>query len=630
MTQDAFTSVAVAFERSSHLKLRTSNRVAAAAANIAMAAQAQEEAASLTRDLAMSFSHRARPCGAQNSIQKEQVASEMLLPAFKGHSQATKRGTEATVGFETATLASKRIKVKSNIVPQSQLRSRSIRGKKRRQVSDYGATLKTEASPIITDLPPLPFTTLDVDTEKNKSKEATSTRQFETEVTRRCEFCKKASNICVMMHCLACRRLYHASCFVHAFKPYVDNQTPLWDQLARLQLQVPEHRGNFFHCLSCKAAFMDFYESGGYMWDCTCPTCVQPEVTVTYRQQKLVQMMNDMEMEKQRKKENKRNQQKSTNENGSIAKPSRLRKVATSRCSQDHQPRICSSAMTEAKDTAAVSFNNKRREDTILPAHSNSDDTCKSLAVVTMASNDDNLIVQTEVSQKEQEVFRQDVQHEETLLIGVEQSIISSHDDSVTVENAPVLTEDALLRASCDLQSQRALNQAMSEAEIAVRNMRDLALFKPLTSPSTHLSKTLLNEFVAHVVCLSPKYVMNMANGNLVDRVLRSRTLEPGNSFPRKVGWLGFSRNAEIARTIQCRCCQHGYTYDEFVHHAGISVTALKTKARHLLYVVERTDESALVPFSAFALTLSVAGASHELETLLKELQPPPFASRVL
>ena len=142
---------------------------------------------------------------------------------------------------------------------------------------------------MINDLPPLPFTSTRVkslrkDKRKARSKQfgSAKTRTVDAATTevgddggdddgeRPCEFCHKVANVCVLMHCHACRRVYHAQCFVHAFKPYVDDTLPIWDQMTRLQLEAPERRRSIFRCAPCKAAFLDLYESGGELWNCDC------------------------------------------------------------------------------------------------------------------------------------------------------------------------------------------------------------------------------------------------------------------------------------------------------------------------------------------------------------------------
>uniref|UniRef100_M4BTT1 Uncharacterized protein n=1 Tax=Hyaloperonospora arabidopsidis (strain Emoy2) TaxID=559515 RepID=M4BTT1_HYAAE len=231
----------------------------------------------------------------------------------------TEHGTKKRTTAKGARPAAKRsrVGVSRNTLEKSSAKQSPPRGRKRRQVSVCEAE-PTEVSPVITDLPLLPFTNpsskpVRIDKSrprskplcknKTKTKDSTMTKVEDDEEDRCCGFCEKVANICVLMHCHACRRVYHAQCFVHAFKPYVDQSVPIWDQMQRLQQEAPEHRGNIFRCASCKAAFLDFYGSGGYLWDCDCVTCSQPEKALPYRQRKLVQMMNEMELERRRKRE---------------------------------------------------------------------------------------------------------------------------------------------------------------------------------------------------------------------------------------------------------------------------------------------------------------------------------------
>lgn len=151
-----------------------------------------------------------------------------------------------------------------------------------------------EASPIITDIPPLPFTTPTVKTSPRSTTKSPLKPVKTPEQQRCCEFCNKVANVCVLMHCTACGRVYHAQCLVNAFKSDVDRHLPIQQQMSHLQLDTPDRRGRIFRCCSCKAAFMDFYDSGGYLWDCTCPTCVEPDELLLYRKRKLLRMLGEM------------------------------------------------------------------------------------------------------------------------------------------------------------------------------------------------------------------------------------------------------------------------------------------------------------------------------------------------
>ncbi|CAI5732889.1 unnamed protein product [Peronospora farinosa] len=282
------------------------SRAAAVAATVGMAREAKQEINSLELLIESAFE-------LENRDADMEIYHVTKKRTIDGHGRALKRSEEAVT------------KVLQNTLRTESAEQNLTYGKKQRQAATYKAGF-VEPSPIITDIPPLPFTsTSPVLRIKGKNK-LKSKRYVKTKTEslhslkemngcddRHCEYCKKAANICVLMHCHACRRVYHAQCFLHAFKPYVDESMPIFGQIEHLQLKASEHRGSIFRCASCKAAFLDFYESGGYLWDCDCPTCSQPEKTVFYRQKKLVQMMNGMELEKQRKKE-----QKSQRKNGSF------------------------------------------------------------------------------------------------------------------------------------------------------------------------------------------------------------------------------------------------------------------------------------------------------------------------
>jgi len=121
--------------------------------------------------------------------------------------------------------------------------------------------------------------------------------------------------------------------------------------------------------------------------------------------------------------------------------------------------------------------------------------------------------------------------------------------------------------------------------------------------------------------------VMNMANGSLADRVVSSRTPVPDDSFPRKAGWLAFNRTPATSRHITCVCCEKDFNLDDFVAHAGVTLSEHKMKARQVLYVVERQDESALVPFNTFLPDLELV-VKNGLDAFLDTLQVPPPSPR--
>ncbi|KAJ8577345.1 hypothetical protein ON010_g1862 [Phytophthora cinnamomi] len=761
---------------------RRPSRAAAAAANADMARQAKEEAGSLGMLMASALM---RPMEQDlmvepTSIDKKRT-SEMATPPAK-RSRVTATQGSKTVTQDTLDIAS------ADLQPQ--------RGKKRRQAPVF------EAAPIITDLPPLPFTTTSPELKlKNKSKTKNkqagtsktkvnpSVEQVQGDDVRHCEFCRKTANLCVLMHCHACRRVYHAQCFWHAFKPYVDAKVPILNQLERLQLEAPERRGNIFRCVSCRAAFVDFCESGGYLWECDCPTCSQPEKVVYYRQRKLVHMMNDMELEKQRKRDQKGQ--------GAKAKKFGAAKPAISAPSSNSTPRSrrtrgSSAALDEevvderaAQPSKSLEGDEPKKENDVnnadpmdvndgvdnqpaseepagvekttvaqqisetksnpKPSQPLTDDTCKQEragshmnqgpAPTRQQEDDSSLKIKYEpVGEPEQPDLKGDdlvgavrVQREgktdywcfpvvcsRTTSLRVsgmmktgtckwslkKKAVIqceccdklfsypefAHHTDSDLVKDVRCANEDPMpylfvehrdtthhttlddflpaLRAWAARQSANntptksrkghavrheaiaavvAPTMTMTDPEAAaealpatITRLRALALFKrpkhrsDKTSLAARLSDPASLDFLAQVVCLSPKYVMNMSNGSLADRVVRSQTPVPDDSFPRKTGWLAFNRKAVASRLVTCTCCEQSFNFDGFVGHAGISLNEVKKKPRQLLYVVERMDESAVVPFSAFAMDLDTLAKGNGLDPFLDELHPPPPSPRPL
>ncbi|KAG4044908.1 hypothetical protein JG687_00012315 [Phytophthora cactorum] len=780
MPQDAMETVA-AGNNTSHPKLRTSHRAAAAAANAFMAAQVQEEAAPLGVVMAKALGPKPVKhntlASSTTPAQEQQDNMEMLLCAALGDEDTKKRASEA------AAPAPKRAKVTNRSMVQTTQQNAEPRGKKRRQAPVYEAPM--EASPIITDLPPLPFTTPDVAgkyKKKYKIRKVAPLKETETDDSRHCEFCKKVANICVLLHCHACRRVYHAGCFLHAFKPLVDAQTPILDQMERLQLEAPERRGNIFRCASCKAAFLDFYESGGYLWDCDCPTCLAPEKQVYYRQRKLVQMMNDLELEKQRKKEKKG--QKSGAAKTPVPTPSRSssaprsRRTRGSSATPDYQvvnsrtsrsrgvspeEKLKKEVENESKDEDSkvesmdvdgglqASGGDLKPEDdqNTKPQLENSDEKKETFKVneavgqqpqnqpqvTSSASSNEPAVPQHQAAQTlkakydlvdeaetpdltgDELVQAVRVQHDEKsggwsfpVMCSRTSSLHVSgimktgsckwfpkkmafiqcdccaklfkfsefvhHTDSSLVKDAKCADEDPMpflfvehrdttqhspledfqpaLRSWVGRQSanntptKSRKGRAMKpeavvpptipepEVDAAMSRLRTLALFKrpkhrsDNSSTAARLTDPATFDFVVQVVCLSPKYVMNMANGSLADRVVRSKTPVPGDSFPRKAGWMAFNRTTVNIRQITCVCCEKKFSIDDFVAHAGISQTELTKTPRKLLYVVERQDESALMPFLTFAKDLDAAATNNVVDALLSDLHPPPPSPRPL
>ncbi|EGZ14332.1 hypothetical protein PHYSODRAFT_335970 [Phytophthora sojae] len=730
---------------------RRPSRAAAAAANAGMARQGKEEEGSLGMLLA---SAQVRP------MEQEQEVVE---------SKPTRPRVAATTAGST--------KVAQDTLELTSAEQQPQRGKKRRQAPVF------EAAPIITDLPPLPFTTPSAELKlknksKSKNKHAAATTKTKAKQSveeaagddaRHCEFCRKAANVCVLMHCHACRRVYHAKCFWHAFKPYVDAKVSILDQLKRLQLEAPERRGNIFRCASCRAAF-----------------------------RKLVQMMNDMELEKQRKKDQKDKTKKSGAAKPPTSTPSRSNSTSRSQRTRrgsaalddgvlnarTTKPSTSRSVPPEGLDVKKEGDNNaegrdvKKGEDTNagpVDGVNGKKDAVKAGSEAKAVPMDVDAGADTQpgsgepgsaektthgpemeqhvstVAERQQESHPAEAatQHQETKTqpelqqlaqyaaaakkeqaeLQANQELVPAkagrtvrevrvhhetkterwcfpivcsrttslrvsgmmklgtckwplkkraviqcaccdklfgypefvhHTDSSLVKDAKCATEDPMpylfvehrdttlhtplddflpaLRSWAGRQSANnpptnsrrghALRrEAAAAVAIPTMNMTNpeaaaealpatvsrlcaLALFKrpkprsDKTSTAARLSDPPSLDFLALVVCLSPKYVMNMSNGSLVDRVVRSNTSVPDHSFPRKSGWLAFNWTVTLSRQVTCTCCEKSYTFESFVEHAGISLIELKQKSRQVLYVVERTDESALVPYNSFATDL--------------------------
>uniref|UniRef100_A0AAV1UWG2 Tify domain-containing protein n=1 Tax=Peronospora matthiolae TaxID=2874970 RepID=A0AAV1UWG2_9STRA len=673
------------------------SRAAATAATAVMARQVKQEAGAL------------------------QTLISSLSVLEKDEEMDTEHGTKKRTTTKGARPAAKRsrVGVSRNTLEKNSAKQSPPRGRKRRQVSVCEAE-PTEASPVITDLPLLPFTSSSSKPvrkdksrvrskssckNKTKTKDLTMVKVDDDEEDRCCGFCEKVANICVLMHCHACRRVYHAQCFVHAFKPYVDQSVPIWDQMQRLQQEAPEHRGNVFRCASCKAAFLDFYGSGGYLWDCDCVTCSQPEKALPYRQRKLVQMMNEMELERQRKKELKGQKKTGTPSASekSPGSPTPIQSNATPRSRQRgsstviDDPIVClqkssrsSSATRDTSPEGDKSMDIKPVEELKQSELSGDDLIC----AVDVLQNEKNggwcfSVVcsrtlsfrqggiaktgQCTWSRQEQSTIHCHccdkvyglhefvghtdhslikfvhaskgpmsflfVEHRDTAeytLLGdfqlalrswhrqesTKNSLVKSCHSSGGKQEAPAVAETPPTRLANVAATTDVTHASLSR-------IRALALFKRPkheSCESISAARLVCSEalnFVAQVVCLPPKYVMNMQNGALADLVVRSRTPAPEDSFPRKAGWLAFNRNPVSARRIVCFCCKHDFGFDEFVRHAGIPLVELQKKPSQLLYIVERLDKSALVPFNTFLSDLEYV-TTNGADSFLDELQLPP------
>ncbi|KAG7396294.1 hypothetical protein PHYBOEH_002519 [Phytophthora boehmeriae] len=699
----------------------------------------------------------------------------------------------------TATPAAKKSRVtasaSSRRAPQYTLEIASSghqtsRGKKRRQAPVF------EPSPIITDLPPLPFTTTTPEGKnkhKTKAKHKTNyAEQIDDGGGRPCDYCNKVANLCALMHCTACRRVYHAQCLLHAFKEYVDRAKPIEDQIELLKLEAPGRRGTIFRCLSCKAAFMDFYETGGYLWDCSCPTCREPEKVVYYRQRKLVDMMNEMEMERQIRREKKGGKKPNVPVKTPASEPSRSNARSRRARSSSHEPNTLFHSASQERQQ--VQTNAEKMDDVANPdclskgaTHLKEEDQAGSLDVdggskctdqtentamqqlqkpepqpsdqtsslgcLSVSKNTElqqmkanpgqppTPLVQAngipQQTQEEQATLQRELVNELEQRDLTEDDIIASvrmreeanghwlfpvmcsrtaslresgimktgmfiwdpkkygvircdccekvfscgdfvhHTDSNLVKNPRSSDEDPtsfifvqhrdgeqytlldkfrpawrayhsrqkakraiITTRTGHLMKQEAVFAAAPSSPTmtmelekdanalpkAMTRLQELALFK---RPKIWSEKAVVHsgssdtssmEFVARVVCLPSKYVLNMKDGSLADRVARSSMLDGNDVFPRKVGWLGFNRSLKTSRYVSCACCDKFFRFDEFVVHAGIPLSG-GTKSRQFLYVVEREDVSALVPYNTFVNDLATASTSQTLQPLLNQLQ---------
>uniref|UniRef100_H3GHA2 Tify domain-containing protein n=1 Tax=Phytophthora ramorum TaxID=164328 RepID=H3GHA2_PHYRM len=669
------------------LQARTSRpRAAAAAANAVMAEQAKQEEQPIDVTLARALSGQESPKSAAIYIQetskrpsrvaaaaanagitrqaKEEEGSLNMLIASTtpklfeqdGEFSVKKRTKEGVNGpaAKRSKLAATSVTTKLVHNPLEEVSGGSqpstSRGKKRRQAAVF------EAAPIITDMPPLPFTS---PTPKGKAK---NKLQADGEEDRRCEFCKKVTNICVQLHCQGCRRVYHAGCLLTAFKPFVDVNAPILDQMERLQLEVPERRGNIFRCASCKAAFLDFYESGGFLWDCDCPTCTQPEKLIYYRQRKLVKMMNDMELERQRKKELKDQKAKTQTagkpyhddqrrEESDAVKMEALGVLNDTESgvknvvAKEEPMEVDDNEIIEAFQAKNEQIDVQKKQKMDLEAGSESEAATQSkqLGPSDEGTFSAKLVSDEPTTPQMEEHQALKVAHEP---VGEPEQLELSGDDLVGA-HTPLDQFQPAFRDWCRRQSAAITptkgrrSHTAKETRFSIMSSPEAAADEPSSSPSRLRALALFKrpkhkgdkgpivarvtdpasfEFVAQVVCLPPSYVMNMANGGLADRVMRSQMPVPDDSFPRKSGWLAFNRNASTARQITCVCCENRYEFDAFVEHAGISLSELKIKSRQLLYIVERQDESALVPYKTFLLDLEFVTKNN---LFLDELHPP-------
>ncbi|CAH0478858.1 unnamed protein product [Peronospora belbahrii] len=690
------------------------SRAAAAAATAGMTRQVKQERIG---SLEMLISSALELENMDIDMEMQESTKKNKMTTKDGLNRALKRSRVTTMKMQENTLEI-----------GSSTRQKLLRGKKQRQSTTYRANLDRLSS-IGTDMSPLSFTSTSSELRvrrrsKSKSKQNVKTktkgthlvREMSTSDNRHCEFCKSVANICVLMHCQACHRVYHAKCLLHAFKPYVDESTPIFDQIERLQLQVPERRGNMFRCSSCKAAFLDFYESEGYMWDCDCPTCSQPEKTVLYRRMKLVQMMNDMGLEKQRKKEQKVQRKNGTFNTGGkppASTPSRSnllphgRRIrGSSTISDDHVASLPKLQITTSETRRAsvddheimkvepvsepeelelsgddlvgavqivrdekndnwcfpvmCSQTSSVRESGVMKTgkckwfpekHSLIECNCcaKAFNLSEFVHHTDSSLVKNANAANKQSMPFLFVQHRDATQYTLLKHFIRALRDwsdrhcaknTVTKPRRNHTTKQEILASVKTPTTSTTHPDAVTELlQRRVSRLQALALFKRPKHENSISNSTAVGsidpaslDFVAQVVCLSPSYVINMQNGSLADRVVRSKTTAPEGSFPRKAGWMTIMRTLPLTRRITCCCCKQIFSLDEFVEHAGISLRELQKRSHQLLYIVERQDESALLPFKTFLSDLDFI-TSHQVDMFLDELLPPlarPIWNQVL
>ncbi|KAG7396292.1 hypothetical protein PHYBOEH_002517 [Phytophthora boehmeriae] len=193
----------------------------------------------------------------------------------------------------------------------------------------------------------------------------------------------------------------------------------------------------------------------------------------------------------------------------------------------------------------------------------------------------------------------------------------------ITTRTGHLMKQEAVFAAAPPIGTMTNSADAAAALRHDMERLQALALFKrPKIRNGQRSSDLRSMEFVARVVCLPPKYVLNMKDGSLADRVARSSMLGGNDVFPRKVGWLGFNRSLKTSRYVSCACCDKFFRFDEFVVHAGIPLSG-GTKSRQFLYVVEREDESVLVPYNTFVPDMEFAAMNNALEFFLGELPLP-------
>lgn len=116
--------------------------------------------------------------------------------------------------------------------------------------------------------------------------------------TRECEFCSNAIDMSTLLICSECRRAYHSRCLVSVFKPFVATDRPIAEQFENLKLNVPDRRANLLRCAACRAVYTEFAGNEAHLEQCSCPTCQAPEKLVTFRRRKLLQMLVEMNMQR--------------------------------------------------------------------------------------------------------------------------------------------------------------------------------------------------------------------------------------------------------------------------------------------------------------------------------------------
>lgn len=218
----------------------------------------------------------------------QQATKTAAVPLARAPKRSRTREKQTVVGADEENLEDDDDVVFVKDQPAPALPPRARPGKRR--YTTEGSD-QFEPPPIIKNPPPLPFK--DHSSRRSSSHSASPSRG--PSVDRECEFCKHSVDMCTLLVCKACRRAYHVRCLVKQFKAYWPSEGSIESRLKKLQEDARDRRVGLFRCSSCRAAFAEFVDTeDSYLAPCKCPTCVQPELLATFRRNKLVQMLMEM------------------------------------------------------------------------------------------------------------------------------------------------------------------------------------------------------------------------------------------------------------------------------------------------------------------------------------------------